>query len=127
MTQNTIFKAFPNGSEPLSMRIAALVGDNPNLAPELITYRQTARGLSRTQKLAAEHGLVAAGLIAWVSTLNRAALRRISGRLLCLSSPRSALGLQLQRAMGVGGLLSDPIRAAECDKREQNSKNRRHR
>jgi hypothetical protein len=63
-TQNPVieatFKAFPNGGEPLSMRIADLLVANPKLATELLIYMRNAQGLSRAQKVAAEHGLAAA-------------------------------------------------------------------
>jgi hypothetical protein len=54
------FKAFPNGGEPLSMRITDLIAANPKLAAEFVVYMRSAQGLSRAQKLAGEHGLAAA-------------------------------------------------------------------
>jgi hypothetical protein len=57
---DAIFKAFPSGGEPLSMRIADLIVANPKLAPELVAYLQSTQGLNRAQKLAAEHGIAAA-------------------------------------------------------------------
>ena len=57
---DAIFRAFPSGGEPLSMRIADLIVADPKLAPELVAYLQSTQGLNRAQKLAAEHGLAAA-------------------------------------------------------------------
>src|ERR1700737_1564693 len=57
---NATFKAFPNGGEPLSMRIADLIAANPKLAAEFVVYMRDAQGLSRAQKVAAEHGLASA-------------------------------------------------------------------
>ena len=54
------FRGHPNGGDPLSTRIANLIIANPKLAPEFVTYMQNTEGLSRAQKLAAEHGLAAA-------------------------------------------------------------------
>jgi hypothetical protein len=54
------FKAFPSGGDPLSMRIADIIVANPKLAPDLVIYLRNTEGLSRAQKLAAEHGLAAA-------------------------------------------------------------------
>lgn len=54
------FKAFPSGGQPLSMRIADLIIANPKLAPKFVVYLQTAQGLNRAQKMAAENGLAAA-------------------------------------------------------------------
>ena len=57
---DAIFRAFPSGGEPLSMRIADLIVADPKLAPELVAYLQSTQGLNRAQKLAAEHVLAAA-------------------------------------------------------------------
>jgi hypothetical protein len=54
------FNAFPNGGDPLSTRIANLIIANPKLAPEFVIYMRNTEGLSKAQKLAAEHGLAAA-------------------------------------------------------------------
>jgi hypothetical protein len=54
------FNDYPNGGDPLSTRIADLIIANPKLAPEFVTYMRNTEGLSRAQKLAAEHGLAAA-------------------------------------------------------------------
>jgi hypothetical protein len=54
------FKAFPNGGEALSMRIADLITANPKLATEFVIYMRNAEGLNRAQKVAAEQGLAAA-------------------------------------------------------------------
>jgi hypothetical protein len=54
------FNAFPNGGDPLSERIAALIVANPKLAPEFVIYMRNAEGLTQPQKLAAEQGLAAA-------------------------------------------------------------------
>ena len=54
------FKAFPNGGEALSKRIADVIVANPKLAPDLVVYMRNTPSLSRAQKLAAEHALTAA-------------------------------------------------------------------
>ena len=54
------FKAFPNGGEALSKKIAEVIVANPKLAPDLVIYMRNTQGLNRAQKLAAEHGLAAA-------------------------------------------------------------------
>jgi hypothetical protein len=54
------FNVFPNGGDPLSTRIANLILANPKLAPEFVIYMRNTEGLSKAQKLAAEHGLAAA-------------------------------------------------------------------
>ncbi|HEY7299127.1 MAG TPA: hypothetical protein VH684_14575 [Xanthobacteraceae bacterium] len=54
------FRAFPNGGEQLSKRIADLVVKHPKLAPELANYVVKASTLTRAQKIAAERGLAAA-------------------------------------------------------------------
>jgi len=55
-----LFKAFPQGGEELSKRIADLVVSNRKLAPELANYVVKTPGLSKAQKIAAERGLAAA-------------------------------------------------------------------
>ena len=54
------FKAFPSGGDPLSMRLADIIVANPKLAADLAIYLRNTEGLSRAQKLAAEHGLATA-------------------------------------------------------------------
>ena len=54
------FKAFPSGGDPLSMRLADIIVANPKLAADLAIYLRSTEGLSRAQKLAAEHGLATA-------------------------------------------------------------------
>ena len=55
-----MFKSFPNGGEALSNRVADFVVKNPRLAPDLANYVVNTPGLSRAQKIAAEHGVAAA-------------------------------------------------------------------
>src|SRR5262249_54735829 len=63
-SQNSVFaeafKAFPNGGDGLSKRLADIILANRKLAPDLVIYMRNAPGLNRAQKLAAEHGLAAA-------------------------------------------------------------------
>jgi hypothetical protein len=55
-----IFKAFPQGGEALSNRIADFIVSNRKLAPELANYVVYTPGLTKAQKIAAERGLAAA-------------------------------------------------------------------
>jgi len=55
-----VFKAYPNGGDPLSKQVVGLIMSNPKLAPEFVIYMRNAATLNRAQKLAAEHGLAAA-------------------------------------------------------------------
>ena len=55
-----IFKAFPNGGEELSNRIADFLVKNRKLAPDLAHYVIHTPGLSNAQKVAAERGLAKA-------------------------------------------------------------------
>src|SRR6266566_8097962 len=59
-TMVQFFKAYPQGGEVLSKLIADFVVSNPKLAPELANYVVNTPGLSKAQKIAAEHGLAAA-------------------------------------------------------------------
>jgi len=54
------FNAFPKGGDPLSKRIADIIVKNPRLGAGLVKYVQTAPGLTKDQKLAAERGLAEA-------------------------------------------------------------------
>ena len=55
------FKAYPNGGEELSKRIADLIVSDPdNAAPGLVKYVQTTPSLTQEQKRAAFDGLAAA-------------------------------------------------------------------
>jgi hypothetical protein len=54
------FQAFPKGGDPLSKRIADIIAKDPKLAVALVKFVQTAPGLSKDQKLAAERGLAEA-------------------------------------------------------------------
>jgi hypothetical protein len=51
------FDAFPKGGDQLSKRIADLIVRNPKLAVVMVKYVQATPGISREQKVAAEHGL----------------------------------------------------------------------
>jgi len=55
-----LFKAFPQGGEELSKRIADFIVSNRKLAPELANYVVHTSTLSKAQKIAAERGLAAA-------------------------------------------------------------------
>jgi hypothetical protein len=52
-----LFSAYPKGGDQLSKRISDLIVKDPKLAVGLVRYVQTAPGLVRDQKVAAEHGL----------------------------------------------------------------------
>ena len=54
------FKAYPKGGDELSKRIEDLIVNDPNLAPGLAKYVQTAPDVNKEQKLAAFRGLAAA-------------------------------------------------------------------
>src|SRR6266699_2764257 len=55
-----MFKAYPQGGEALSNRIADFLVSNRKLAPELANYVVYTPGVSRAQKIAAERGVAAA-------------------------------------------------------------------
>jgi hypothetical protein len=55
-----MFKAFPDGGDQLSKRIADFIVNNPQLAADLAHYVVNTPSLSRAQKIAMEHGLAAA-------------------------------------------------------------------
>ena len=55
-----VFRAFPDGGDPLSKQIASVIIKNPTLAADLVTYMRNTPDLTRAQKLAAEQGLAAA-------------------------------------------------------------------
>jgi hypothetical protein len=54
------FKAYPKGGDELSKLIEDLIVSDPELAPGLAKYMQTAPGLNKEQKQAAFRGLAAA-------------------------------------------------------------------
>lgn len=54
------FKAYPKGGDELSKRIEDIIVGDPNLAPGLAKYVQTAPDLNKEQKRAAFNGLAAA-------------------------------------------------------------------
>jgi len=54
------FKAFPKGGEQLSKRIEEIIVGDPQAAPGLAKYVQTATDLNKEQKQAAFRGLAAA-------------------------------------------------------------------
>src|SRR5205823_12656678 len=55
-----MFKAFPQGGEELSNRIADFVVNNRKLAPELANYVVYNPGVVKAQKIAAERGVAMA-------------------------------------------------------------------
>src|SRR5262249_11986207 len=54
------FDAFPKGGDQLSKRISDIIVKDPKLAAGMVKYLQATPGISREQKVAAEHGLAAA-------------------------------------------------------------------
>lgn len=54
------FKAFPNGGDAFSKRIADLIVGDPKLATDVLRFVKTGPGVTYGQKIAAERGLAAA-------------------------------------------------------------------